>query len=1144
MFLALASILLLSIILPGFVNSAPAQIPNSDHMAITTTGKPETVDQALHYHTNAAFGWVEQWSYTYGGYGHSQFAQPIGDIDEDGVNEVIVGGYESPGNGRARILSYDKITKTYLEEYHWTYAGGEYNSPSGACVVDLDDDGDLEFVMSWTYSGMDGIYAYDWNSSTLTTLDVYTGTGFDLAFDVYACDYDDDGDVEVLIANAANARPGGYHVTALGWDNINDEFTEEAFWKLSGYEYSMECPMIWSGDTDNDGKTEVVACISDSYYSTAGTWALNWDPVLGEWNEELVYGHLIGGGTHYGAAVGDVNGNGIPEIGIGNSVEGYYGAAACLVEWNTDTNAYGKVWEGSWPEEECIIEAVAIDDADNDGINEFCAGGGNVHVIGWTGTEYVEESTITRTVGLLSSVVIGDCDTDGLNELKVCDIIGLGPGKEWIFKYPLKPPDEILIEKVIDPPTLVHDLIAFRYPELLSPEDKISPVVPIPMEVPFAHTWFYWLCDVPYAMFAHDTRYVFIDHLTGDYVVEVGEWWPVLNEKELWATPEEFWNKDYWVYSTYAPEINVVFEEAHLPIYTIGINSAAEGTGGYSTLASYLTANGYNVSTIDPGTTIDSSVLAPADVLVIVAPQNSYSTYEIDTIVNWVKGNGSLLLISEWDDPLGLQASTVASKFGVSLAGDAIHDTDEYVGGNTYWPYYHGANLLAHPITEGVTRVEMYAGDGIESSPANELRLIVTDSDGTATWDDGSPAYGVPVMSAFVGDTVGSGRLVIITDSNVWDSAYDSDEDGTIDFYDSDNEILALNSIDWLARARTHIPTSSSYESRFSTIWANIALAPNAPSQSVKRALIILGAGEGFGGMKTTAENWRKLLMKQFNYSDDEIIYLSPEKHATYIDYITNEENVNNTVQELSRILKSGDSLYVFIVTHGGKENITDRQCTHGYVYLIKNDVEVKLWDNNLIRLLSKINNAVNITVVIQSCYSGVFIDDLCTLPQVKIIVTSTDWKSVSYMDVDPPNWGKLSTAEGVRSDPNGDTDEGGEFSSGLIEDLKDMTQVPLFIEAFKGAKAKDASYINRDLLETEYGERYAPFPYMKMKMFEGDVTYDGKVDIIDIATVAKAFDSDPSHRRWNPIADINCDGKVDIIDIALAAKNLGKEYF
>ncbi len=391
----------------------------------------ECADVYGYYRKYTGPGWYEQWSYTYGGYGHSQHAQPIGDIDEDGINEIIVGGYEVPGYGMARILSYNAGLGTYIEEYNWYVPGGTYHSPSGSTVLDLDEDGDNEFVVSWTYSDADGIYAYDWDGSTLDELDYYP-CGF--VFDVYSCDYDEDGDVEVLIANA----PWGgtpWHVIAFRWEN--GEFVPEAYWLLDDYTY-MECPMIWSGDVDGDGHIEVVACVSDSYYSTAGTWALNWNSGTGEWEEELVYADLIGEGTHYGVTVGDVNGNGIDEIGIGNNyIDNSIKGAACLVEW--DGAIYQKVWEGSWPTESPVIEALAIGDVDCDGENEFCAGGGNVHIIGWTGTAYAEESTITETMGLLAGVVIGDMDNDGLNELKACDIIGLGPGKEWIMKYAKEP---------------------------------------------------------------------------------------------------------------------------------------------------------------------------------------------------------------------------------------------------------------------------------------------------------------------------------------------------------------------------------------------------------------------------------------------------------------------------------------------------------------------------------------------------------------------------------------------------------------------------------------------------------------------------------------------------------------------------------
>ena len=55
------------------------------------------------------------------------------------------------------------------------------------------------------------------------------------------------------------------------------------------------------------------------------------------------------------------------------------------------------------------------------------------------------------------------------------------------------------------------------------------------------------------------------------------------------------------------------------------------------------------------------------------------------------------------------------------------------------------------------------------------------------------------------------------------------------------------------------------------------------------------------------------------------------------------------------------------------------------------------------------------------------------------------------------------------------------------------------------------------------------------------DVNGDGKVDITDIAIVAKAFGSNPELPTWDPRADLNGDGKVDITDIAMVAVHFGE---
>jgi parallel beta-helix repeat protein len=57
-----------------------------------------------------------------------------------------------------------------------------------------------------------------------------------------------------------------------------------------------------------------------------------------------------------------------------------------------------------------------------------------------------------------------------------------------------------------------------------------------------------------------------------------------------------------------------------------------------------------------------------------------------------------------------------------------------------------------------------------------------------------------------------------------------------------------------------------------------------------------------------------------------------------------------------------------------------------------------------------------------------------------------------------------------------------------------------------------------------------------------GDVDGNGRVDLRDIALVARALGSTPGSPNWNPAADINGDSVVNMQDITLVAKHFGQQ--
>ncbi|MBT9148471.1 MAG: hypothetical protein DDT32_02245 [Syntrophomonadaceae bacterium] len=65
---------------------------------------------------------------------------------------------------------------------------------------------------------------------------------------------------------------------------------------------------------------------------------------------------------------------------------------------------------------------------------------------------------------------------------------------------------------------------------------------------------------------------------------------------------------------------------------------------------------------------------------------------------------------------------------------------------------------------------------------------------------------------------------------------------------------------------------------------------------------------------------------------------------------------------------------------------------------------------------------------------------------------------------------------------------------------------------------------------------------YFERILVPGDVNRDGQVDVLDLASIAGAYNTKQGDPNYNPDADFNRDGMIDIFDLVRVGLNFGKD--
>jgi hypothetical protein len=254
----------------------------------------------------------------------------------------------------------------------------------------------------------------------------------------------------------------------------------------------------------------------------------------------------------------------------------------------------------------------------------------------------------------------------------------------------------------------------------------------------------------------------------------------------------------------------VLFEEAH--------HNRHKTTTSYRPFATLLENDGYDLIPLREAVT--PAALAPAEALIVVLAMGrddanltlAFTEAECDAIESWVRGGGSLLLVTD-HFPFGQDVANLTRRFGVESSGGMAFDAQHSEpGDDSQLVFSHENGLLAdHPITRGVRRVVTFTGESLRGGTPL-LRLAETavnrpatphvSRDGNDTrvqvvYGDPQPARG---WSQGVTVEHGRGRVVVLADAAMLSAQRDGARRIGMNYPNCDNRQFALNVMHWLTR--------------------------------------------------------------------------------------------------------------------------------------------------------------------------------------------------------------------------------------------------------------------------------------------------------------------------------------------------------
>ncbi len=313
-------------------------------------------------------------------------AQAIGDVTNDGKNDLLIGGDDG-------VISVFEWNGTNFSEIgNITDPSGKGDNPEGYAIGDLNGDGIKDIAVAWKYD----FSAFEWNGSAFRIIgDIW---GKNTSFNFTGCaigNIDGNGINEVVLS--LKTLNGTSEIIVLYL--VNNTWKEKAEWK-DPYE-NQSAPEVSVADLYGNGIDEIIA--------TPGNQA-----VVLQWNNNSLVAHYICKNfpeNASGIAVGNFDGKSNDEIAIGLDSPEIY-----VFRWNG--SAYQEIYNKTWSNESPVLTAIAAADINFDGITDLIVGTNFIHVLEWNGTRFKELYTLNATdMGTLSAVYAGDLTNNGKEEI-------------------------------------------------------------------------------------------------------------------------------------------------------------------------------------------------------------------------------------------------------------------------------------------------------------------------------------------------------------------------------------------------------------------------------------------------------------------------------------------------------------------------------------------------------------------------------------------------------------------------------------------------------------------------------------------------------------------------------------------------------